>query len=133
MAAFNKFNFFPHYVLATGVSFSTGTWKATLTNTLMTSTSSGWSQLSTGELATSNGYTNGGATIPMSSSTTGGTESIYWTAASPTWTGTSATSTAGFTFEYVVFHESAGSSVPLCWFDYGSALTIFPADTFTLT
>lgn len=121
-------------LVTSSMDFGSDVFKAFLTNTAPNS--SGWtkySSISANDISGINGYTSGGATITMSTSLTTNTESVFWSAASPTWTGTSATSTAGFgPFQYVVLYSSNKSNL-LSWFDYGGALTVYPGDTFTLT
>jgi len=132
MASFNKINNAVNLWATTGLSFSSGTWKAALTSSSNppSATTSSYGGLTS--LATSNGYTAGGAAITMTTSNTAGTETVGWSAASPTWTGTSANSSAGFTFQYVLFYDSASSN-NFCWFDNGASLTISPGDTLTLS
>ena len=132
-AAYNKF-YLPvqYWTNCLGGSVSTGTWKAALTNATMTSTFTLYTGWNSSESSGINGYSSGGATLTLTTSNITGTQTVQWTATNPTWTGTSATSTAGFTFRYAVFYE-ATSSVNLAWFDYGGALTIYPGDTLTLS
>jgi len=132
MAAFNKINNAVNLWVTTGLSFSTGTWKAALVSSANAPSGTTSSYGGMTSLATSNGYTAGGAAITMTTSNITGTETVGWSAGSPTWTGTSANSSAGFTFQYIVFWETTTSN-NFCWFDNGAGLTISPGDTLTLS
>jgi len=135
MASYNKFNFFVQDLCEGLHNFKTsggGTYKILLTNSAPNSST--WHVLAdvTGELTTTGGYTAGGATITLSSeSQTSGTEKVVVSAGSPTWTG----SGGGMgPFRYVVFYRSDSTNKELvCWFDYGSSISLNATDTFTVT
>ena len=111
MATYNKFYSTVVNWLNSSMNFTSDTFKAFLTNTAPNA--SGWTVYSTAtassqhEIATGNGYSSGGVTITITTSKTTGTISVFATYGSPTWTGTSNVSSAGFgPFEYVVFYDA---------------------------
>ena len=132
MAAFNKFNAFAAAMPNGGVNLSSDTIKFLLTNTLPVATNSIYSDISATELANGNGYTTGGATATLtSSSQSSGTYKYIASLASPTWT---ASGSMG-PFRYVVAYDStpASNKYLIGWWDYGSALTLAATNTFTVT
>lgn len=132
MAAFNKFNLTVEDWLKGATNYPSDTFKALLTNTLPVATNHIYSDISAGELATTGGYTVGGATITIVSTTnSSGTETVVVSAASPTWTG----SGGGMgPFRYIVVYDSSAAVKTLqCWFDFGSSISLAAADTFTIT
>ena len=132
MATYNKFNLFTQD-LSRGVhNFQSGgqTFNVMLTNTAPVASNHLYGDISANELASGGGYTTGGNASAMSDSSTSGTETV--SAASVTWTG----SGSGMgPFRYVVVYNTTATS-PLkpmvCWFDYGSSLTLNASDTFTV-
>jgi len=129
MAAFNKFNSFAAYMPNGAMNLSTDTVKFMLTNTVPVATNTTYSSISGTELASGNGYTTGGATASLTSSTqSGGTYKYIASLASPTWT---ATGTMG-PFRYVVAYDVT-TGVLIGWWDYGSALALAVGNTFTVT
>lgn len=133
MATGNKFNAFVQNINNGAMNLSSDSLKVMLTNALPVATNSLYGDVSGGELSTANGYTVGGAAVTVSSSTqTGGVYKLIGTVPSPTW---SATGTVG-PFRYVILYDTTPTSPlkPLvCWWDYGSALTLNNGDTFTVT
>lgn len=131
MANFNKLNAFAAYMPNGAVNLSSDTVKFLLTNSAPLSTNSVYTDISGTELANGNGYTTGGATATLVSSTqTGGTYIYKASLASPTWT---ATGSMG-PFRYVVAYDSSASTKALIgWWDYGSNLTLSATNTFTVT
>lgn len=133
MATGNKFNQFVQNVNNGAMNLGTDALKIMLTNTLPVATNAVYGDVSAGDLATSNGYTAGGASVTVSSSTqTSGLYKLLGSVASPTW---SATGSVG-PFRYVILYDTTPTSPlkPLiCWWDYGSALTLNSGDTFTVT
>lgn len=133
MAAYNKFNLFTQD-MADGVhNFKTGSaavYKALLTNTAPVATNHLYSDISANELASGAGYTTGGATLTITDSSSSGTETVSASAASPTWT---ASGSMG-PFRYVVVYRSDDTNKELvCWFDFGSSITMASGDTFTIS
>lgn len=103
------------------------TYKIMLTNTDPTASATTYSSISANELANGNGYTTGGATVTVSStSQTSGTEKVVASVSSPTWT---ASGSMG-PFRYVVLYNSTQGGLVAYW-DFGSSLTMASADTFT--
>lgn len=131
MAAFNKLNAFAAYMPNGAVNLGADTVKFLLTNTAPTSSNAVYGDISANELANGNGYTTGGATASLTSSTqTAGTYKYIASLASPTWT---ATGSMG-PFRYVAAYDSSASTkVLIGWWDYGSSLTLSATNTFTVT
>lgn len=130
MAAYNKFNLFTQDVCRGAHKFNSGasTYSVMLTNTAPVATNHLYADISAGEVAAGNGYTTGGLACAMSDSSASGTEKVN--AANVVWTG----SGAGFgPFRYVVVYQSGSASKELvCWFDYGSSLSLNAGDTFSV-
>jgi len=80
------------------------------------------------DLATSNGYTNGGATCGSNTvSNASGTESLAATAT--TWTST----TGDISLRYLTYYDNTpATKTLLVWYDYGSTLTLHGANGDTL-
>lgn len=131
MAAYNKFNNWVHYLVGgvsgQSVALVSDAIKCMLTNTAPVATNSKYSDISGTELANGNGYTTGGSVSAVSTANSGGTETV--TAADITFT---ATGSMG-PFRYAVLYDTTPSDKPLiCWFDYGSSITLNSGDTFTV-
>lgn len=131
MASGNKFNAFAAAMPNGLCNLSADTIKFMLTNTAPTSSNAVYGDISGNELANGNGYTTGGASATLTSSTqTGGLYKYIASLASPTWT---ATGSMG-PFRYVVAYDSSASTKSLIgWWDYGSSLTLSSTNTFTVT
>lgn len=131
MAAYNKFNPFAAYMPNGAVNIASDTIKVLLTNTLPIATNGVYTDISANELANGSGYTTGGATVTLVSSTqTSGTYKYTASMANPTWT---ASGSMG-PFRYAVMYDSSASTKALIgWWDYGSALTLSTTQTFTIT
>jgi hypothetical protein len=84
----------------------------------------------TTDLATGNGYTQGGNTAAVSSATQAAGVYKLVLSAPATWTA----SGAGFTFRYVILWNST-NSIPVGYWDYGGNVVMSGAnaDTFTFT
>ena len=129
MAAFNKFNLFSEDLCRALHNFNSGgaTYKVLLTNTAPVATNHLYGDISAGEVANGNGYTTGGATSAMSDSSASGVESVV--AANVTWTATGAVGP----FRYaVVYRSDSTNKEMICWFDYGSSISLASGDTFTV-
>lgn len=131
MATFNKFNKFTDYLVGNVsgqvIAFGSDTFKVMLSNTAPIATNAKYSDISGTELGSGNGYTTGGTASTVSAANSSGTETI--TAADVTFT---ATGSMG-PFRYAVFYDTTPTDKPLvCWFDYGSSITLTSAETFTV-
>lgn len=129
MATYNKFNATVADFANKVHNFGADTFKLLLTNTAPVATNSIKADLT--EIAAGAGYTAGGATLTLTSSTqTSGTYKYVAAAGSPTWT----SSGAFATFRYVVLYNSTAASGNLVgWWDNGSGVTITSGQTFTVT
>ena len=127
MAAYSK------YLPAVGplskaINVATDTWKFALASAV-TNTDAAFTPGTT-DLATSGGYTAGGAVVAVTSSTvTAGTLNLIL-AAPAVWTA----SGGGFTFRYVILWNST-NSIPVGYWDNGSNIVMngTNGDTFTFT
>lgn len=129
MASYNKFNAFVADLANKVHNFSADTFKLLLTNTAPTATNAVKTDIT--EITAGNGYTAGGASLTLtSSSQTSGTYKYIASAASPTWTATGAMAT----FRYVVLYNSTAASGNLVgWWDNGSTVSLTSGQTFTVT
>lgn len=134
MAAYNKFNLFTQDACNAVHNFASGSqiFKVMLTNTAPVATNHLYGDISSNEVASGGGYTTGGNTSAMSDSSSSGTEKVI--ATNPTaWTG----SGGGMgPFRYVVVYNTTPTTPlkPLvCWFDYGSSISLNAGDTFTVS
>ncbi len=111
--------------LVEGINAGSDTWKIALASTVSASDTT--FTPGTTDLATGNGYTQGGNTAAVSSSAqSAGTYKLVLT--SPTaWTASGALS-----FRYVILWDST-TSTPVGYWDYGSTVTMASGDTFTAT
>lgn len=126
MAAYNKFNAWVDY-LAEGVNAATDTFKVAFTATANAPTASNAVLTDLTTVVTTNLNTT--TLVTASSSQTSGTYALKFNNLTMTATGGSVGP-----FQYVVIYDDTVAGKPLvCWFDYGSALTLNLNDTFTLT
>ena len=118
-------------VLMEGANVLTDSWKIILSNTAP-NVATHTTAASATELGTAGGYTAGGvtATVTSSSQTAGVYKLILAAPVSPTWTA----SGVGFTFRYVILYNLTNTQCIGYW-DYGSAVVMngTNADTFTPT
>lgn len=131
MATYNKFNNFTDYLVGNrsgqSIKVITDTFKVMLTNTVPVATNTKYSDVSGTELASGNGYTTGGTASAVTANNTTGTETVV--AADVTFT---ATGSMG-PFRYAIFYDTTPTDEPLiCWFDYGSGVTLSSGETFTV-
>jgi hypothetical protein len=128
MATGQKFNAFVADVNNKVHNLGSDTLKVALTNTAPTSSNAVFADLT--EISAGNGYTAGGATVTVTGSTqTGGVYKLVGSAASPTWTASGAVGP----FRYVsLYNNTAASKNLICFWDYGSNLTLASSDTFTV-
>lgn len=114
-------------VLNTTVQAATDSWKIILSNTAP-NVATNTTAASATELGTAGGYTAGGvtATVTSSSQTAGVYKLVLAAPVSPTWTA----SGAGFTFQYVILYNLTNTQCIGYW-DYGSAVVMLATQTFT--
>lgn len=127
MATFQKFQPFVAN-LANGLfNLGSDTIKVALTDSAPAATNGTFSQIT--EISAGNGYTAGGATVSLVSSTqSGGTYKYIGSCANPTWT---ASGGAIGQFRYVVIYDSTPASKYLIgWWDYGSEVNLSSGNTF---
>lgn len=126
MAAFNKFNFFVEHLAEKGHDFQNDTFKVILTNTAPNVDTSITLAQST-EITAANGYTSGGKTCTVtSSSQSSGTYKLV--CADPgAWT---ASGGSIGPFRYVIFRNSTADKNVGYW-DYGSSITLADGESFT--
>jgi len=128
MATFVKFYSFPEAMAEEKHNFASDTLKWSLSATAPVITDAVYADLSGDELATSGGYTNGGATLTSVTSTS---SSGLWTlgAADTTWTG----SGGGFSFRYAILRNSSAPSEELIgYLDFGYLITVTSGQTVTI-
>lgn len=130
MATFNKFNSFVEYLAEGVMNLGSDTFKVMLTNTAPVATNSVKSDLT--EISAGNGYTAGGNTAAItSSSQTSGTYKLVL-ADPATWTASGGTIGP---LRYAVLYDDTPTSPakPLIgWWDYGSSITLNVNETFTV-
>jgi len=116
-------------ILDTTVQAATDSWKIILSNTAP-NVATHTTAASATELGTAGGYTAGGVscTVTSSSQTAGVKKLILAAPASPAWTA----SGAGFTFRYVILYNLTNTQCMGYW-DYGSAVVMLDTQTFTPT
>jgi len=114
--------------LATDINCATDTFKIALTNTAPVAGTHEF-LADTTEIATGNGYTAGGVTVPVTTSETGGVFSV-----APD--GDKVISASGGTigaFRYAVFYSDTPTGKPLLsFFDYGSSITLNDGESLTI-
>ena len=129
MATYNKFNAFVADLANKVHNFGSDTIKLMLTNTAPVATNAVKTDIT--EISAGSGYTAGGASLTLTSSTqSSGTYKYIASAASPTWTASGSMAT----FRYVVaYNSTAGSGNLIGWWDNGSAVSLTSGQTFTVT
>lgn len=129
MVAFNKFNPFPEYLAEQAFNLGSDTLKVALCNTAPTSSNGLFGDLT--EISAGNGYTAGGTTASISSSSqTSGTYKLVLADVVFTASGGSIGP-----FRYAVLYDNTPTTPlkPLIgYWDYGSAVTIASGSTFTV-
>lgn len=133
MASYNKINQFTQDVCDGAHNFGSGgaTYKVELSNTATTASNKLYGDISANEVASGGGYTTGGASSAMSDSTASGTEKVL--ATNVTWTG-SGGGMGPFRYVTIYCSSQATPNKPLvCWFDYGSSISLNSGDTFTVS
>lgn len=118
MATYNKFNQFTKDLIDGVHDFDGHTFKVLLTNTAPVATNSVKADLT--EISAGNGYTAGGATTTITTSTSSGTAKA--TASDVTFTASGGTIGP---FRYAVGYNDTAAGDPLIfWVDYGSSITL---------
>lgn len=118
MATYNKFNQFTKDLIDGVHDFDGHTFKVLLTNTAPVATNSVKADLT--EISAGNGYTAGGATTTITTSTSSGTAKA--TASDVTFTASGGTIGP---FRYAVGYNDTATGDPLIfWVDYGSSITL---------
>lgn len=128
MATFNKYNCFVENLAEKVHNLQSDTLKVALTNTAPTSADTVWNTTVYPAPAAANGYTAGGNSLTVSSSSqTAGTYKLVIA-------DTVFTSTAGGIgpFRYVVLYNSTASNAVIGYYDYGSSITLADTETFTV-
>ena len=129
MASFNKFNCFVEDMAEKAHNLSSDTLKVALTNTAPTAADTTWNTTDHPAPAAANGYTAGGNSCTISSSSqSSGTYKLVL-ADPATWT---ATSGGLGPFRYAVLYNSTASAKPIGWWDYGSSVTLADTETFAV-
>ena len=128
MAAFNKFNSFVEALAEKVHNLGSDTLKVMLTNTAPVATNSVKADLT--EIAAGNGYTAGGNTASVTSSTqTGG---LYRLVLGDPATWTASGGSIG-PFQYaVLYNDTATNDELIGWWDYGSAVTLADGESFAV-
>lgn len=128
MATYNKIlDFVEQQVLAIH-DWDTHVFKIVLSNSATVNTNTILANIT--QISNGNGYTTGGATCTISSvSETAGTAKVV--AADVVWT---ASGSMG-PFRYATLYNDTATSPAdalVCWFDYGSSITLAATETFTV-
>lgn len=129
MAAYNKFNAFVADIANKVHNLGSDTLKIMLTNTAPVSTNAVKTDIT--EISAGNGYTAGGMTVSVSSSTqsSGLYKLVPNTGSQPV---VNATGAVG-PFRYAVIYNSTAASGNLIgWWDYGSSISLANGDSFTV-
>lgn len=127
MASFNKVNQFTKDLIEGVHNFTTGAFKVVLTNTAPTATSATLSTIT--QISNGNGYTTGGSSTTITTSTSSGTAKVVGTDVVFTASG------AVGPFQYAVLYNDTPTSPAdpvVGYWNYGSAVTMASGDTFTV-
>lgn len=129
MATYNKFHQFTDDLCSGVHNFASHTIKAYLSNTTPDAAADAV-KADLAEISVGNGYSAGGVTVTVSSVTqSSGTCSV---AVSDPSVITASGGTIG-PFRYVAFYNDTSASDSLiCWYDYGSSITLADTETFTI-
>lgn len=129
MATYNKFHQFTDDLCSGVHNFASHTIKAYLSNATPDAAADSV-KADLAEISAGNGYSAGGVTVTVSSVTqSSGTCSV---AVSDPSVITASGGTIG-PFRYVAFYNDTSASDSLiCWYDYGSAITLADTETFTI-
>jgi hypothetical protein len=128
MATFNKYNCFVENLAEKVHNLQSDTLKVALSNTAPTAADTVWNTTVYPAPAAANGYTAGGNSLTVSSSSqTSGTYKLV--IADTVFT---ATSGGIGPFRYVVLYNSTASNAVIGYYDYGSSITLADTETFTV-
>jgi hypothetical protein len=128
MAAFNKFNSFVEALAEKVHNLGSDTLKVMLTNTAPVATNTIKANLT--EIAAGNGYTAGGNTASVTSSTQ--TSGLYRLVLGDPTTWTASGGSIG-PFRYaVLYNDTATNDELIGWWDYGSEVTLGDAESFAV-
>ena len=131
MATYNKFNQFTDDLCSGVHNFASHTIKAYLSNATPDAAADSV-KADLAEISAGNGYSAGGVTVTVSSVTqSSGTCSV---AVSDPSVITASGGTIG-PFRYVAFYNDTPTSPAdplICWYDYGSSITLADTETFTI-
>lgn len=129
MATYNKFHQFTDDLCSGVHNFASHTIKAYLSNAAPDAAADAV-KADLAEISAGNGYSAGGVTVTVSSVTqSSGTCSV---AVSDPSVITASGGTIG-PFRYVAFYNDTSASDSLiCWYDYGSSITLADTETFTI-
>jgi len=124
--AFNKFNCLTQDLSQKVHNLSSDAINVGLTNTAPVATNTVWSNIT--EISAGNGYTAGGNVAAQTSDVqTSGVLKLLLTNPA-TWT---ASGSGIGPFRYAVVYNNTASTKPLiCWYDYGSAITLNAGEQF---
>lgn len=128
MATYNKFLQFTKDLIDGVHDMDAHVFKVVLSNTAPVNTNTVLSNIT--QIANGNGYTTGGATTTITTSTSSGTAKA--TATDVTWT---ASGGSIGPFQYVVIYNDTPSSPAdplIAWYDNGSPITLNSGDSFTV-
>lgn len=121
--AFNKFNVLVEDLAEKAHNFQTDTLKLMLTNTAPSAANLMGDIV---EIGAGNGYTAGGVTVPVASSTqTGGVYKLTL-GTPPAWAAAGGPIAA---FRYFVLYNATANR-PICWYDYGSVVNMAAGEQF---
>jgi len=127
MATYNKFEGFVGYLGLAAVNCNTDTFRVYLSNA---TPSASLDDIKTdlAEIAGGSGYTANGADVQNLYSETGGTGTL--TGTDITWTASAGTIGP---FRYAVMYDDTHvNDILICWWDYGSAITLADGESFTV-
>jgi hypothetical protein len=128
MASFNKFNSFVEALAEKKHDLGADTLKVLLTNTAPVATNGVKADLT--EISAGNGYTAGGATASItSSSQTSGTYKLVL-GDPATWTASGGT--IGPLRYAVLYNDTATNDELIGWWDYGSSITLADGESFAV-
>jgi hypothetical protein len=128
VATFNKFNSFVEALAEKVHNLGSDTLKVALTNTAPVATNTQLSNIT--QITGANGYTTGGNTASVtSSSQTGGTYKLVL-GDPATWTASGGT--IGPLRYAVLYNDTATNDELIGWWDYGSSVTLQIGETFTV-
>jgi hypothetical protein len=128
MASFNKFNSFVEALAEKKHDLGADTLKVLLTNTAPVATNGVKADLT--EISAGNGYTAGGATASItSSSQTSGTYKLVL-GDPATWTASGGT--IGPLRYAVLYNDTATNDELIGWWDYGSSITLAAGESFAV-